>query len=300
MATRLDRRQFLTITTAAGVGLTVTIALPPALRRAAAAAKWDPSPAMTITNDGIVTVHITKAEMGQGVGTALAQIVAEELEADWKDVRIDYPINDPKFGLMITGGSWSVNWTFDSLSRAGAAARLALVDAAATSWKVPPEECVTERGMVRHLSTGRALSYGAIVGSLPISKTFSEDELKKPGEYRIVGTWIQRLDIPEKTNGRAKFGIDTFLPGMVYAKVAYPPTREGSKVVSVDDAAAKRVKGYIRTVQVGDLVAVVADSYENAVKARDALKVNWNPGPYAKVTSESIFQDYAKKAKEDT
>jgi isoquinoline 1-oxidoreductase len=87
---------------------------------------------------------------------------------------------------------------------------------------------------------------------------------------------------------------------MVYAKVAYPPTREGSKVVSVDDAAAKRVKGYIRTVVVGDLVAVVADSYENAVKARDALKVNWNPGPYAKVTSESIFQEYAKKAKEDT
>src|SRR5262245_5780776 len=305
MATKLDRRQFLAITSAAGVGLTLTFALPPALRRAAAAAKWDPSPAMTITPDGIVTVHITKAEMGQGVGTALAQIVAEELEADWKDIRIDYPINDPKFGLMITGGSWSVNWTFDSLSRAGAAARLALIDAAATSWKVPPEECAAEKGVVRHLSTGRALSYGAIVGSLPIQKTFSEDELKKltlkkPSEYRIVGTWIQRLDIPEKTNGRAKFGIDMSLPNMVYAKVAYPPTREGSKVVSVDDSAAKAVKGYIRTVQVGDLVAVVADSYENAVKARDALKVSWNPGPYARVTSESIFQDYVKKAKEDT
>jgi isoquinoline 1-oxidoreductase len=305
MATRLDRRQFLTITTVAGVGLTLTIALPPGIRRAGAAAKWDPSPAMTITNDGIVTVHITKAEMGQGVGTALAQIVAEELEADWKDIRIDYPMNDPKFGLMLTGGSWSINWTFDSLSRAGAAARLALIDAAATHWMVPADECAAERGVVRHLSTGRALTYGAIVGGLPIKKTFSEDELKKltlkkPSEYRVVGTWIPRLDIPEKTNGKAKFGIDMFLPNMVYAKVAYPPTREGSKVVSVDDAAAKRVKGYIRTVVVGDLVAVVADSYENAVKARDALKVNWNPGPYAKVTSESIFQEYAKKAKEDT
>jgi isoquinoline 1-oxidoreductase subunit beta len=303
MTTTLSRRAFLTITTVAGVGLTVSIPLVGKTARAAAAAAWDPNTAMTITPDGIVTVHITKAEMGQGVGTALAQIVAEELEAEWKDVRVDYPIADPKFGLMLTGGSWSVNWTFDTLSRAGAAARLALIDAAAQHWKVNAADCAAERGVVRHLPTGRSIRYGDIVGKLPITKTFTEDELKqlslkKPGEYKVVGQWISRLDIPEKTNGKAKFGIDAFLPNMAYAKVAYPPTREGGKHTAVDDSAAKKVKGYIATVKLPQLVAVVANSYEAAVKARDALKVTWDAGPNANVTTDSIFASFVK-AKDD-
>ena len=218
MTTRLTRRAFLATGTAASVGLTIRFPLFGA-PDAAAAAAFDPSPMITITPDGLVTVHITKAEMGQGVGTALAQIVAEELEADWKDVRIDYPIANEKYGLMLTGGSWSVNWTFDALSRAGAAARLALVDAAAASWNVPAAECVAERGVVRHLASGRSLSYGEIVKRVPITKTFSEEDLKKitlkkPADYRVVGKWTPRLDIPEKVTGKAKFGIDTFLPNM--------------------------------------------------------------------------------------
>jgi isoquinoline 1-oxidoreductase beta subunit len=140
---------------------------------------------------------------------------------------------------------------------------------------------------------------------VPITRTFSEEELKqitlkKPAEYKVIGQWIPRLDIPEKTNGRAKYGIDSFLPGMVYAKVAYPPTREGSNHTTVDDSGAKKVKGYLRTVVTPELVAVVATNYESAVKARDALKVGWRPGPYAAVSTESIFRDYARKAKEDT
>jgi isoquinoline 1-oxidoreductase len=292
----------------AGVGLTLTFTLPGGLRppAAGAAAAFEPNAALTITPDGLITVHITKAEMGQGVGTALAQIVAEELEADWKDIRIDYPTNDPKHGLMLTGGSWSVNWTFEKLSRAGAAARIMLVDAAAKSWKVPPEDCVAARSMVRHLPSGRAMSYAEIVSKAPpITRTMSDDELtaitlKKPGQYSVIGQWVPRLDIPEKTNGKAKFGIDTFLPNMVYAKVAYPPTREGGKHTAVDDSAAKQVKGYVRTVVNEDIVAVVADSYEAAVKARDALKVTWDPGPNANVSTDSIFDMYAKKAAEDT
>jgi isoquinoline 1-oxidoreductase len=303
MATmRLTRRSFL-VSIAAGVGLTVRIPLPGGPSPASAASAWDPSPALTITPDGIVTVHITKAEMGQGVGTALAQIVAEELEAEWKDVRIDYPTADPKFGLMLTGGSWSVNWTFENLSRAGAAARLALIDAAARHWKVNAADCAAERGTVRHLPTGRAIRYGELVARVPITKTFSEDELKKltlkkPAEYKVVGQWIPRLDIPEKTNGKAKFGIDVFLPSMVYAKVAYPPTREGGKHTAVDDSAAKKVRGYVATVKLPELVAVVATSYEAAVKARDALKVSWDPGPNTGVTTDSIFARFAK-AKDD-
>jgi isoquinoline 1-oxidoreductase subunit beta len=302
MKTSLTRRTFLASATAAGAALTIRFPLvgPGA---ADAAAAYDPNAALTITPDGLVTVHITKAEMGQGVGTALAQIVAEELEADWKDIRVDYPTNDPKYGLMLTGGSWSVNWTFDTLSRAGAAARLALIDAAAKSWNVSPADCVAERGVVRHLPSGRALRYGEIVARVPITKTFSEDELKqitlkKPSEYRVVGQWIPRLDIPEKVTGKAKFGIDTFLPNMVYAKVVYPPVREGATRKAVNDSAAKGVKGYIATVTLPQLVAVVATSYEAAVKARDALKVTWDPGPNANVSTESIFAKFAQ-AKDD-
>src|SRR5213596_512002 len=304
--TELSRRDFLKTTAVAGAGLTLSFTIPGGgAREASAAAAFEPNAALTIMPDGIITVHITKAEMGQGVGTALAQIVAEELEADWKDIRIYYPMNDPKFGLMLTGGSWSVNGTFDSLSRAGAGARMLLIEAAAKQMGVAAADCVAADSRVRHLPTGRSMAYGEIVAKVPITRTLSEEDLKKialkkPSQYRIVGTWIPRLDSPEKTNGRAKFGIDTFLPGMVYAKVAYPPTREGGKHTSVDDSAAKRVKGYIRTVVNDDIVAVVADTYENAVKARDALKVTWNPGSYANVSTESIFQEYARKAREDT
>jgi isoquinoline 1-oxidoreductase beta subunit len=302
MTRRVTRRAFLASAAAAGAALTIRFPLV-GPGDAAGAAAYDPNAALTITPDGLVTVHITKAEMGQGVGTALAQIVAEELEADWRDVRIDYPTNDPKFGLMLTGGSWSVNWTFDTLSRAGAAARLSLIDAAARTWGANPADCVAERGVVRHLPSGRALRYGDIVARVPITKTFSEDELKKialkkPGEYRVVGQWIPRLDIPDKVTGKAKFGIDTFVPNMVYAKAAYPPTREGGKHTAVDDSVAKRVKGYVATVTLPQLVAVVATSYEAAVKARDALKITWDAGPNAAVSTDSIFAMFAR-AKDD-
>src|SRR5262250_3692025 len=146
MTTDLSRRTFIASTTVAVAGLTLRFTLhgPLGPDPAEAASAYEPNTSLTITPDGLVTVHILKAEMGQGVGTALAQIVAEELEADWKDIRVDYPTNDPKYGLMLTGGSWSVNWTFDTLSRAGAAARLALIDAAAKSWNASPADCVAE------------------------------------------------------------------------------------------------------------------------------------------------------------
>src|SRR5207245_7343698 len=213
---RVTRRAFLASAAAAGAALTIRFPLV-GPGEAAGAAAYDPNATLTITPDGLVTVHITKAEMGPGVGTAPAQIVAEELEADWKDVRVDYPTSDPKYGLMLTGGSWSVNWTFDTLSRGGAAARIMLIDAAANRFKVPAAECAAERSIVRHLPTGRSISYGEIVAKVPITKTLSEDDLKKialkkPSEYTVVGKWIPRLDIPEKTTGKAKFGIDTFVP----------------------------------------------------------------------------------------
>src|SRR5438034_7580611 len=188
--TELSRRDFLKTTAVAGAGLTLSLTIPGGgAREASAAAAFEPNAALTITPDGIITVHITKAEMGQGVGTALAQIVAEELEADWKDVRIDYPMNDPKYGLMLTGGSWSVNWTFDSLSRAGAGARMLLIEAAAKQMGVAAADCVAADSRVRHLPTGRSMAYGEIVAKVPITRTLSEEDLKKialkkPSQYR--------------------------------------------------------------------------------------------------------------------
>src|SRR2546425_8103957 len=174
MTTELNRRDFLK-TSAAGVGFVLTFRIAEGgLGAASAAGAWEPNTAFTIDPSGIITVHITKAEMGQGVGTALAQIVAEELEADWRDVRIDYPMNDPKYGLMLTGGSWSVNWTFDSLSRAGAGARMLLTEAAAKQMNVAVADCVAEDGRIRHLPTGRAMPYGEIVAKVPITRTLSE------------------------------------------------------------------------------------------------------------------------------
>ncbi len=303
MTTELNRRDFLKTSAVTSVGMTLWFTFGGGLGRAAGAVAYAPDASMTITPDGLVTVHILKSEMGQGVGTALAQIVAEELEADWKDIRIDYPTSDPKLGLMLTGGSWSVNWTFDKLSRAGAAARLALIDAAAGRWQVPPEECIAVRGVVRHLPTGRSMTYGEIVARVPITKTFSEDDLKrftlkKPSEYDVVGHWIRRLDIPEKTNGRAKFGIDSFVEHMAYAKTAYPPTREGGKHVSVDDREARKVKGWLKTIVTDQLVAVLGTSYEAAAKARDALKITWAPSPTDNVSTESIFRDFTARARD--
>jgi isoquinoline 1-oxidoreductase len=302
MSRELGRREFLS--TAAGLTLYLTIPGGRGADIAAAATAFEPNAWLTITPDGAIIVHIIRAEMGQGIGTALAQIVAEELEADWKDIRIDYPVNDPKYGAMFTGGSYSVNVSFDAMSRAGAAARIMLVDAAAGHWKVDAADCVAERGIVRHPPTGRSISYGDLVARVPITKTMSPDELKaiplkKPHQYRLVGKWIPRLDIPEKVDGRAKFGIDVFLPDMAYAKVAYPPTREGGKHTAVDDSAARRVKGWLKTVVTDDIVAVVAETYEAAVEARDALRVTWDPGPNASVSTASIFRDYERVGQQE-
>ena len=259
---------------------------------------------LTITPDGAITVHVTRAEMGQGVGTALAQIVAEELEADWKDVRIDYPVNDPKYGVRHTIFSQSIRLSFDPVSRAGAATRLMLIDAAARHWKVDAADCIAQRGVVRHPPTGRSISYGELVAQVPITKTLTADELKaiplkKPDQYTLIGKPIPRLDIPEKVDGRAKFGIDVFLPGMAYAKVAYPPTREGGTHRTVDDSAARQVKGYLQTIVTDDLVAVVAQTYETAVEARDALRITWDLGPHANVDSTSILLDYERRVRQE-
>ena len=254
-------------------------------------------------NAGIATVHITKAEIGQHIGTALAQAVAEELEVDWNDVRIDYPDSDPKWGLMITGGSWSVNWTFDRNSRIGASARIALIEAAAKMMGVPAAQCSASNSVVTDSVSGANRTYSEILSQTTIDRTFSEDEmkaltLKKFGEYKVVGKNIPALDIPDKLTGVARYGIDVFVPNMVYGRLVSNPTRFGAVPLSADDSAAKSIDGYAGVAVIKEdptgvntgYVVALGETYWAAEKAAAAMKVTWDSGPNANTSSSDIIQ----------
>ena len=277
----------------------------------AAPSAFEPSVWFSIAPDGLVTVTCGKADMGQHIASTMAQIVAEELGASWKDMRVQLASNDPKFndpvlGAQITGGSWSTMMNFDAMSRAGAAGRMALTEAAAASMGVPASELVVRGSVVSHSKSKKSMSFADIVKSGKITKTFTPDELKAiklktPDQYSMVGVSVPQLDIPPKTNGTAKYGIDVMLPGMVYGKVITPPVRFGATVKSLDDAAAKKVPGFIKAVTLDDKtgsttgwVVAVANTYANARKAADALKITYDNGPNAKLSSQSLI-DEAKR-----
>jgi CO/xanthine dehydrogenase Mo-binding subunit len=292
----VSRRGFLITVSAAGAmfGLGQT---------AQAADSFAPTIWYGIDRQGVVTVHIIRAEMGQHVGTAIARIVADELEADWSKVRIDHVDSDPKWGLMVTGGSWSVWQSYPLYSQAGAAGRIALIDAGAKLLNVAAADCVARNGAV--VAGKRSVSYGEIVAKGDLSRTFTAAELAKlpmkpASERRIIGKPGVAQDIPAKTNGQAKYGLDAKVPGMVYARPKLPPTRYGSVVSAIDETDAKKVPGYIRAIALDDpsgtapgWVMVYADSFVAADRACEALKVTWKAGDTAKV-SEADLQARAR------
>lgn len=265
---------------------------------AAEAAGFEPTVWYAIGKDGIITVNIIRAEMGQHVGTALARIVADELEADWSKVRLNYVDTDPKWGYMVTGGSWSVWQTFPLYSQAGAAGRTALIEAGAKLLGATPGACIAREGAVT--SAGKSVTYGEIVARGDLKRTFTADELKamtvKPvADRRLIGRDTQAIDIPGKTDGAGVYGIDAVAPGMIYARPKLPPTRNDSRVVSIDDSAAKAVPGYISSLALEDpsqtvpgWVVVYADSFVAADKATDLVKVTWTSGPAAKVSEQDL------------
>jgi len=312
-STDLSRRTFLVGTAAAGLvlGYAAVPGLDSALAATAVSGNFDPSVWYTIGHDGIVTVTCGKAEMGQHVSSTMAQLICEELGAKWKDMRIQLASNDPKFndpvlGAQITGGSWSTLMNFEAMSRAGAAGRMALTEAAAAAMGVPAGELVVRDGVISHGKSKKQMSFAEIVKSGKATKTFTPDELKAiklktPDQYTMVGVSVPQLDIPAKTNGTAKYGIDVMLPGMVYGAVVTPPVRYGATVKSVDDSAAKKVPGFIKAVTLDDKTATttgwvvaVAKTYQDARKAAAALKVAYDGGPNAKLSSQSLF-DEAKR-----
>jgi isoquinoline 1-oxidoreductase len=315
-STDLSRRSFIVGTSAAGLALGFASVPGSSALAAPAPAAFDPSVWYSIAPDGLVTVTCGKADMGQHIASTMAQLVAEELGASWKDMRVQLASNDPKYndpvlGAQITGGSWSTMMNFDAMSRAGAAGRIALTEAAAAMMGVPANELVVRESRISHAKSKKSLSFAEIVKSGKATKKFSADELKAlklktPDQYTLVGQSIPQIDIPSKTNGTAKYGIDTFLPGMVYGKIVMPPVRYGATVKSVDDSAAKKVPGFIKAVTLDDKtgtttgwVVAVANNYANAKKAADALKITYDNGPNAKVSSESLLAE-AKRLQADS
>jgi isoquinoline 1-oxidoreductase beta subunit len=315
MAPDLSRRSFLVGTAATGLVLGYAGLADGALA-ATTPASFEPSVWYSIAPDGLVTVTCGKADMGQHIASTMAQIICEELGAAWKDMRVQLASNDPKFndpvlGAQITGGSWSTMMNFDAMSRAGAAGRIALTEAAASVMGVTAKELVVRDGVVMHPKSKKQMSYAEIVKSGKITKSFTADELKAltlktPDQYTMIGVSVPQLDIPAKTNGTAKYGIDTMLPGMVYGKVVTPPVRFGATVKSVDDSEAKKVPGFIKAVVLDDKtgstsgwVVAVASTFANAKKAADALKISYDKGPYANVSTDSIITEAMRLQAQD-
>jgi CO/xanthine dehydrogenase Mo-binding subunit len=307
--TSFSRRTFL----AGSMGASLVMAFGPlglagSARAAIEGRRFSPTVWFEMDEQGATLINIAKAEMGQHVGTSLARILADELGVSWEDVSIKHVDSDPRWGYMVTGGSWSVFTTFKMLSQAGAAGRTVLIEAGAGMLGAAPADCRAEDGWV--IAGEKKVSYAEIVSKGDIDRSFTAEELeampvKPASERRIIGRPGGALDIPAKTDGTAAYGIDAERPGMVYARPLVPPTRYGSKVNGVDDSAAKDIPGYIGYQVLEDpsntlqgWVSALADNYWSAVKAGDAIKVDWTAGPTAGVSEDDILAEGAKLAKQ--
>ena len=297
----MSRRQFIKASALAGGGLLLACHLPLGNRYALAAGDADfaPNAFLRIGADESVTVIVNKSEMGQGVYTSLPMLVAEELCCDWKRVTfraspVAPEYNHAQFGpMMVTGGSSSVNSEWARLSLAGAAAREMLVAAAAQQWKVDPAACRAENGII-YGPGAKQLSFGKLAAraaKLPVPK---EPKLKT-GAKNLLGKPLHRLDSPAKISGKAIFGIDVSVPGMLTAVIARPPVF-GGKVKSSDAARALAIPGVKKVMAVDAGVAVAADGFWPALKGREVLQVVWDEGEGAAVSTSAMREEYAALA----
>jgi isoquinoline 1-oxidoreductase beta subunit len=260
------------------------------------AGKFAPNAFIRIARDGETTLVMPQVEMGQGVYTAVAMILAEELDADFARVVLEHaPPNDklygnPIFGIQVTGNSNSIRPFWLPLRRAGAAARAMLVQAAAQQWKVAPATCSAANGKVTHAASGRVLAYSVLVEAAAHIPPPKDPPLKDPKAFTLIGKPLKRFDTPNKVDGGTVYGIDALLPGMKFATLTASPVF-GGKVGRVDDTAAKAVSGVNKVVVLDDMVAVVGDHMWAAMKGMAALDVTWDEGPNAGVTSDTIWRD---------
>jgi isoquinoline 1-oxidoreductase beta subunit len=264
--------------------------------------KFAPNAFIRIDNAGKTTLVMPQVEMGQGVYTAVAMILAEELDADFSQVTLLHaPPNDklygnPTFGIQVTGNSNSIRAFWKPLREAGAGARAMLVQAAAQQWQVEAARCTTSNGEVTHAESGRKLGYGALAEAAGKLAPPQQVALKDPKNFTLIGKPLKRFDTPDKTNGKAVYGIDAMLPSMKFASVRACPVF-GGKVAKVDDGAAKKVPGVRQVIVLDDMVAVVGDHMWAAKKGLDALDVTWDEGANARVSSKDIW-DHLRAASE--
>jgi isoquinoline 1-oxidoreductase beta subunit len=304
MTKTLTRRTFLQVTAAGGAFLIGGYV--PGLREsgtAEAANAFEPNIWVKIGADDTVTLTLTQLEMGQGVMTSMPMLVAEELDLDWSKIKTEWAPADRKYGnpnfggAQLTAGSNSVRGMWKILREAGGTAHAMLLTAAAQTWGVAENTCSTEKSEVIHQASGRRLRYGALVdkaAALPVPKMVS---LKSPKEFRLLGLPMARLDIPEKVNGSAVFGIDVKRPGMLIARVVKCPVF-GGKVDTFNADKAKAVPGVRNVVKISSGIAVVADNYWAASKGAQALEVKWNEGGLANLSSAEIMKKYVALAEQ--
>ncbi len=305
MTSTLNRRSFLQVSAAAGGGLIVAAWLPSwtGTGVAGAAGSFEPNVWIKVNADDTVRIMLTMLEMGQGVMTSMPMLVAEELDFDWSRIKTEWAGADPKYGnpnfggQQLTAGSNSVRGMWKVLRESGATARVMLVKAAAQTWGVPEDSCTTDKGEVIHQASGRRLKYGALVDKAAALPVPTGVTLKDPKNFKVLGNSLARLDVPEKVNGSAVFGIDVKLPGLLTAKVVRCPVF-GGKVARFNADKAKAVAGVKNVVQITNGVAVVADNYWSASRGAQALEVTWDEGPLAKLTSADILAKYRELAQQ--
>jgi isoquinoline 1-oxidoreductase subunit beta len=302
--TNLSRRNFLKTGTIVGGGLVLGLSLPlqggSGKVLAASGRTVTLNAFVRVNTDGTITMVVNKSEMGEGVYTSLPMLVAEELECDWKKIRVEpapvEPIyNHTAFGTQLTGGSTSVPSEWERMRKVGAAAREMLIAAAAQEWEVDRASCRAENSTVIH-SSGKKLTYGQLAEKAAKMTVPENIALKDPSAFKIIGKPTPRLDTPEKVTGKALFGIDAKAPEGLTALVARPPVF-GGKAKSFNPAKAMVVPGVKEIVQVPTGVAVVASDFWSAKKGRDALEVVWDEGPLANLTTPGLREEYAALAK---
>jgi len=290
----LSRRGFLTAGVAAGAGLVIGFYLPHRDSSGGAKDTFAPNAYLKITPDGKITIVVARSEMGQGVRTSLPMILAEELEADWKQIAIEQAGASTLYGDQTTGGSASVRTTWDPMRKAGAVAREMLISAAAVEWGVARSGCKAQDSAVVHAASNRRLTYGQLASKASTLPIPTDVPLKQAKDYKIIGKPVPRLDVPSKVDGKAEFGIDFRIPGMKYAVLARCPVI-GGKVASFDDKESKKISsvGYVGKIS-ESAVAVVADSAWSAMEGRRVLNVQWDEGPNKDLNSTAIFESLRK------
>ncbi len=293
------RREFLVTTAAAGTGLLLAFSLASCARSASSdrgSKDFHPNGWLRITPDNRITVFVDEAEMGQGVHTALPQLLAEELEVDLTMIEVEQaPVDNSVYGWQSTGGSTSIREGWERFRQAGAVAREMLIAAAAQTWQTPAEACVARDGVITHIAGERRATYGELAAMAAQMPVPGNVRLKEPGDFRLIGKSQPRVRGEDALNGSARYGVDVDIPGLLVATIVHCPVF-GGRAREIDGKKALAVSGVRQVVEIDSGVAVVADHFWAAAKGAEALDIVWDFGANADISSRTIRQLFSRHA----